>query len=82
MTKATLGLHTKEERDFAAKMAKEAYEEGMKASKERNLVGMAFQVGVLHAIYMLAFQEGADQLADEIGRLRSKLDHAIKTFGR
>lgn len=80
MPHATLGLHTKEERAFASKMAKEAFEEGMKASREKNLVGMAFQVGFLHAIYMLAFQEGADELADEIGRLRSKLDQAIKNF--
>lgn len=80
-----LGLHTKEERAFAVQLCDESFARGMEIAKRgnpRELCDVTFEVGILHAVALLARQEGADLLDEHASRLKSVLDREVRKMGR
>jgi hypothetical protein len=72
----TLGLHTKAERDYAKRIADAAYKRGEEAAGREDLAALSFEIGMLHAIALLAEQEKQDELVREVTWQRSGLDRA------
>lgn len=76
----TLGLHTKAERDYAMHVADGANERGLAAAKQGDLAALSFEIGMLHAIALLAEQEKQHELVREVSWLRSRLDSHAHTI--
>ena len=59
---------------------------GLHTKEERafavQLCDVTFEVGILHAVALLARQEGADLLAEHASRLKSVLDREVRKMGR
>lgn len=82
MTKSTLGLHTKEERDYARTLADQAFERGIEISRSGALPDLTFEIGILHAIGLLAYQENQRSLGRYVDDLKAKLDARARGMGR
>lgn len=80
-----LGLHTKEERAFAVQLCDESFTRGMEIVKRGNkadLCDVTFEIGILHAVALLARQEHAGLLDEHASRLKSVLDREVRKMGR
>lgn len=78
MPRHRLGLHTKEEKDYALAIADQSFARGLALADVGNLPDLTFELGMLHAIALLARQEGAKELDDHVSKLKSRLDREAR----
>lgn len=82
MTRHALGLHTQKERDYAEGIADQAFARGLAVRGPKALLDLAFEIGILHAIYLLATQEKQYGLARHVSGLKVDLEHIAKRLNR
>lgn len=85
MSRHKLGLHTKDERDYALALSNESFTRGMEIAGRgdaRALCDLTFEIGMLHAIALLAKQEKSDLLEAHAARLKAVLDQEARKMGR
>lgn len=82
MPRHGLGLHTKAEKDYAETVADQSFARGLTLADRGNLPDLTFEIGMLHAITLLARQEGARELDDHVSKLKSRLDREARRLGR
>lgn len=82
MRKHELGLHTKEEQAYARKLADQAYARGLEITRRGELLDLVFEIGMLHAIALIARQEGQAELFQYVSRLKAGLDRQARALGK
>lgn len=85
MARHKLGLHTKEEVDYAVQLVDESFTRGMELARRGDpkvLCDITFEIGMLHAIALLARQEKSDLLEAHASRLKAQLDQEVRKMGR
>lgn len=81
MPRHVLGLHTKAERDYAERLADESFVRGMNLAMRHGAIqDVTFEVGMLHAIALLARQEGAQALERHAAGLKAALDREARKY--